>query len=45
MKLKKVKCPYCSAYFKFSHLCRMENSGKTKDFCITRKHAISKLFN
>ena len=32
----KVKCPFCKKRFMWTHLCRMEDSGKKKDFGISR---------
>lgn len=39
-KIKKVKCPHCSKRFKWLHVCRLEDSGRNKDFGITRAYAI-----
>ena len=40
MQDKKIPCPFCKKRFKWSHLCRMEDSGRKKDYGITRGYAL-----
>lgn len=35
--VKKVKCPFCKKYFKWTHLCLTQYSGKKRDYIIVRE--------